>query len=692
METPHVHSPHLAPTRAALSAAAAVAVVVALTACSTFVKPTLPGETDYAVRELELTDADGGELELDWALMKTLLAVRPDAFLIPGQPYNPYRKAEDARRLVAFWQSHGYFDVTVADAEVRFDDDQGVVDITWRVDEGARYTIRDVAVRGAPDAAWTARLAERVTFGAGDAIDVQAYRWFRHGMADALRRAGYLRAEVYSRAFVDRDAKRVDWVFFVDAGPPSVVGQVTVRGNRAVATDDILARVGLTPGEPIDFDRVAQLERDLLDTGAFAAARLYADYGTEFVTGAVPPDSWIPPDTGGIIAPHRVTPAGDLLPREGLDAAVDFTVTVVESPSVQGRLGAGVNVDLERVDLFTGAEVQLRNALGSLSHLVFGGTLGYGLRWRGDLDEPAGPYGSALARWVVPGAIGRLGDLRLSLRFDERLYPGFHWRTAVAGLGLRTTLAKGATFDIEPRFRADWPVGVGAIDPTTLASLDLAEPDRTLNAELAVSLTLDGRDNGIEPMRGHLVALRAALAPGGPLGETPWLRLEADLRYLINLGPDLAIGLRAFGGWALALDDDAGVPIGARLFGGGAYGVRGFGTRRLAVYADRCQGPADDPRCQAIPVGAASLFEGSAELRWLPFRKQQGVVAFVDVGGAGAAENPFDDGVSVAVGAGLRLRLWHFPLGFDFAYRVTDVAAHGDLDRFFVFLRVGEAF
>ncbi|TNF26724.1 MAG: hypothetical protein EP329_20785 [Deltaproteobacteria bacterium] len=662
---------------------APLAFAALIAGCSSFVKDKLPGETTWSVRSLDFDEP----LELDWAVLKKTLAVRADVFLIPGQPYNPYRKAEDARRITAFWQSYGYFDVSGVAADVRFDDAAHAIDITWHVDEGPAYTIRDVAVKGAP-AGQQGALEGLIDFGAGDRVDLHAYRWHRHAMANHLRRAGWLRAEVYSRAFVDREHKRVDWVYLVDPGPKSVVGKVVVEGNRAIPTEDILARIDLEPGQPVDFTQIQDDELALLDTGAFDTARLFAEYGTEFVQDAIPPDSWIPPDTGGMIPASRVAPDGSLRPREGLDPAVDFTVHIVEAPSSTGRVSAGVGADIERFDVQAGAAVQLRNALGALHHLVFEGDVGYGLRWRGDLDQPLGVYGSALARYVHPGFLARLLDLRVTARFEEKPYPGFHWRSAFFGVGLRSTLTKGLYVDVEPRLRLDWPVGVGTLDPAVRERLDLGDGSDTLNAELAASLTWDARDNGLEALRGHLVALRAAWAPGGALGDTPWLRLEADLRYLINLNADLAIGLRAAGGWALALDDAAGVPIGARLFGGGAYGLRGFGTRRLAAYAERCQGT----DCQDIPVGAASLFESAVELRWLPYRQQFGVVAFVDLGGAGEDANPFDDGVSVATGLGLRVRTWSIPLAIDFAYRVTDVPAYGDLDRFFVFARIGEAF
>jgi outer membrane protein assembly factor BamA len=129
----------------------------------------------------------------------------------------------------------------------------------------------------------------------------------------------------------------------------------------------------------------------------------------------------------------------------------------------------------------------------------------------------------------------------------------------------------------------------------------------------------------------------------------------------------------------------------AGVIGGGAWGMRGSGAKRLSLYRETCRSESD---CQTIPVGASSLFEGSMELRWLPFRKQVGAVAFLDVGGVGHGMNPFEDAVELAVGAGLRVRLWHFPVGLDLSWRPTDDAIFqgSDLDSFLVFLRLGEAF
>ncbi|MBL8784386.1 MAG: BamA/TamA family outer membrane protein [Deltaproteobacteria bacterium] len=671
-----------------------LAASVALSACSPFVKPELPGESKYSVKKVVFPD----DITLSPKPLMQLLSVRADAFLIPGQPYNPWRQAEDRRRIDAFWKNFGYFDVSVQKAEVTFDEPDQSATITWKLTEGPRYKVRSIAIKNAPPG-HEAALTHLLPFHVGDGVDLQTYRVQRHFLADHLRDAGFLRAEVYSRAFVDRDAKQVDWVYFVDYGPATRVGSIEVFGNHAVSKEAILDRAGFEVGDPVDLHTLRKRELDLMDLGAFAIARIFPSVGTEFEAGAVPYETWIPPDTGGVLTQAQVDAQGQLVPRT-LSSDLAMRIEVAEAPSTQVRLKLGANLDPERFDPYVGTRLLFRNALGELNHLAFEGQAGYGIRWRGDVDEPLGVYGSARLEWLRPGTIGRTGDLRLALAFDEQLFPGFHWRTASVGLGLRTLIDTGLFFDLEPRLRWDAGVGLGAL---ATAFDDVAEPadpgKGSLAGEARASLVWDTRNDGVEAIDGHLVALRAALAP---VGDHTWFKGELDLRFFLKLNADMGIGLRAQAGWVKGLRDGAagGVPVGLRLFGGGAWGMRGFGTQRLSLYGVGCGGAAGDdaagnPRCRSLPIGASSLFEGGIDFRWLPFRKQFGVVAFADVGGVGQGANPFGDAVEAAFGLGLRVRLWHIPIALDVAYRVTDdamVSGNDDLDQALVFLRIGEAF
>jgi outer membrane translocation and assembly module TamA len=120
--------------------------------------------------------------------------------------------------------------------------------------------------------------------------------------------------------------------------------------------------------------------------------------------------------------------------------------------------------------------------------------------------------------------------------------------------------------------------------------------------------------------------------------------------------------------------------------------MRGFGRDRLSPAA--CIDSMDG-MCEEALVGGMSLFEGSLEARYLPFRKQIGLAAFTDIGGAGSQANPFATGVSTAFGVGGRLRTWYVPISIDLSYRLleeSELTSPDTLDPYLVFFRIGEAF
>lgn len=642
-----------------------ILAAVAIVACRGPNYPVVPGDTAEGISKVTIVPREGETLGVDYKVLIGNLGLRAKTLLLPQRGWNPYRLAEDRRRVEAYLMEHGRYEATVDEPRLAWNSAHTQVAVTWPVHEGPAYTIGSVELRGAPEEL-AGELHAAVTFGPGDPVDMVEYRQLRLELAHVLQAHGFAHARGYSRAFVDRNAKTVAWFFYLDPGPATTIGTLRVEGNDHVATAAVLERAGLAPGQPFSTTEARRAELALLDTGSFASV--------EVVTNADVPNLPEFPELGGILAPDQISADGTLVPRP-LPADLAVRVVVVESPRRQLRTELGVEADPTRIDAFTGARVVLRDALGEQHHVVVEGSAGYG--WIvGDDHRAEGVYGSALIQYLHSLDVT---DLRLTARWRDVLYPDALLRELAAGPGFHRTLAPGVFVEGDAWFRfgrqLDQPML--AMAPAELA---LAPAQDSKGVELAASVIADRRDDRVEPQRGWFLGATASYSPGGPLGDHRWLALQGDARGFVSLSRAWSLGLRASGGW-VGLAGDGGIPLGPRLFGGGAYGMRGFGRDRLS------------PNVGGVLVGGRSLVESSIELRWLPFRKQVGAATFVDVGEAGAGANPFEAGVAVAAGAGFRLRLWYVPIALDLAYRIVDTTGTSlAWDRVLGFVRVGEAF
>lgn len=638
--------------------------VVAVVACRGPNYPAVPGDTDLHIAKVTIAARPGEQLTLDYGVLITNLGLRAKSLILPEHGWNPFRLAEDRRRIDAYLKENGRYDDEVDEPQVAWDASHTHATIAWTVHEGEAYTIGAVELRGAPPEL-EPKLRARIPFGPGDKIVMYDYRVLRVALANMLQDAGYGHARGYSRTFVDRAAKKVTWVYYVDPGPPTTIKSLSVEGNAHVPAQSVLERAGLVAGGKFSTQDTRRAELALLDTGAFASVNIVSDADVPHL-----PEF---PEFGGVLAPEQVSADGELVPRR-LPSEVAVRIVVVEAPQTRVRYELGIEGDPTRIDAFTGARAVLRNLFASQHHLVVEGNVGYG--WIvGDDHLADGVYGAAQLQYVHSLDAT---DLRLTARYRDVLYPSAVLREVVAGPGLHRVLAPGVFVDGDAFLRFGQQRQFDPMNPSP--DLELAADRDATGLVVDAQVIADRRDDRVEPTRGWLLGATGEYSPGGPLGDHRWLQLTGDARGFLPIGGPFSIGLRASGGWVGGANE-RGIPLGPRLFGGGAYGLRGFGRDRLS------------PRVGEVYVGARSLVESSMELRWLPYRKQVGAAAFVDLGETGTGDNPFASGIALAAGAGLRIRLWYLPVAIDVAYRILDESHAGAAwDRLLAFVRVGEAF
>jgi outer membrane protein insertion porin family len=181
----------------------------------------------------------------------------------------------------------------------------------------------------------------------------------------------------------------------------------------------------------------------------------------------------------------------------------------------------------------------------------------------------------------------------------------------------------------------------------------------------AFSLVHDGRDDPLEPRRGHFASGDVQLSLE-QLGGDPFVKgffqaatyRRLDARTLLALGGRLGLA-RTFG-----RDVPLRLPLPDRFFAGGDYSLRGFATDSVGPVEQTADG-------RLVPTGGNALLLGNVELR-RDLGRRFTLAAFTDAGNVYSlvSEMRLSD-IRYSAGLGLRYRSALGPVRVDFGVKLN---------------------
>lgn len=153
-----------------------------------------------------------------------------------------------------------------------------------------------------------------------------------------------------------------------------------------------------------------------------------------------------------------------------------------------------------------------------------------------------------------------------------------------------------------------------------------------------------------------------------------YAKIDADIRYHVNIGKDKKIAARVFAGYGHAYGNSEVLPFIKQYFSGGPFSVRAFRIRSLGP--GTFSGDASDNSAFFDQIGNIRL-EANIEYRFPLFSYLKGAV-FADAGNVWLSnENPalpggeftsdFMNQLGIGAGIGLRVDVQGFVIRFDFA-------------------------
>ncbi|MFO7559831.1 MAG: outer membrane protein assembly factor BamA [Desulfobacterales bacterium] len=228
----------------------------------------------YRIKQVEIK----GNRSFSDARLKMRLDTWHSSFLPGGMGRFIKKKLdEDLKKLTLFYRDKGYADVMVK-LQVEKDPDSGEVFIGFVIEEGPRYEIEFVGNSRFWD--WTLK-EDLILFGEGNRKDLGIRRSVRN-IKDRYQGAGYADCTIqidsdYEKS-LQESVRKVRLI--IEEGPKSIVENVAVEGNLAVAESEIRNQILTSPSGLFSG---GEFVLRTLDEDIRSIVSLYLKYGYVYV-------------------------------------------------------------------------------------------------------------------------------------------------------------------------------------------------------------------------------------------------------------------------------------------------------------------------------------------------------------------------------------------------------------------------
>lgn len=204
------------------------------------------------------------------ARLKTQIRSKPGYFWLIKGEVNRDEIDEDINRLTAYYRGLGFFSARIG-RYLEFNESNNWLTLTFVIDEGPRYTIRDVSFVGntkfsSEELAGAVNLHPGAFFNQADMLHDEA------AIRDTYGSVGYIFADANADPRFLEEPGQLDLVYDVREGFRCRVGKIIPRiegefPHTRITT--VLNRMSLTPGDIVDIRELRASERRLQLSGLF---------------------------------------------------------------------------------------------------------------------------------------------------------------------------------------------------------------------------------------------------------------------------------------------------------------------------------------------------------------------------------------------------------------------------------------
>jgi len=429
---------------------------------------------------------------------------------------------QDAERVAAFYQNHGFLEAKVGEPIVEQQEDE--LFVTFPIDEGPRFRVGTVDIEGDLIKSKEEMLAE-LKIRDEEYLNRQVLRDDVTRLTDLYGEQGYAFAEVNPRVNKASGDNRVDVVLRVDKGAMASINRVEIQGNTRTRDNVIRRDLKVEEGGRFDSKAIRTSTQKLKRLGFF-----------EEVT---------------------VTPKPTMTENQ-----MDVVVDVKEKSTGSFQIGAGYSSS-ENV-LFMG-EISEDNIFGTGNKLSL-----------------AASTSSKSTRYNLKFTNPRLYDSQVSGSIDlfnwEREYDDFTKDSTGAAFRLGHPLFE------EVRIFYGYTISdteLSDIDYSNVSTAILQSKDINLLSMPEVGLVRDTRDKMFSPTKGSRNSINVSYA-GGPFGgDAEFTKVEASSSWYFPMFWSTVFHVKGAAGQAFENEDNK-LPVYEKFFLGGMNSIRGFESASIS--------------------------------------------------------------------------------------------------------------
>ena len=563
----------------------------------------------------------GNETFSDFALRQVISSrqVRWWAFLSSVDKYDESRLDYDARLLRQFYLGRGYANIEIKRAQGGLLADRSGFALTFEIDEGTRYKLRDVSFTSQITDIDVSKFRDDIPLEKGDWYNVKGLEQGLLNVTNSLGNLGYAFVDVRPQVTPDTDSNELDIEISIGEGRKNYIERIEVVNNSRTRDTVIRRELEVVEGDPYNQLKLDKSLRNIKNLGFFRTVDISTVRGTA---------------DDQTIAKINVEE----------QSTGDFSIGVGYSSLDKSTVSLGINE---------------RNFLGS----------GRGLKLSSSLSESRSDYRLGLSE---PYFLDR--DLHGSAEiFNERLENS---TLTTKSTGVNLGVAFDAADDYYHRIGYELSSADSTQSSTKATSLTGEENKDLLRSALSYTIGRSTLDNRFDPTEGYLYELDETVSGLG--GDVTFMKTSVRASYFKPLNfNSFILGVRGRAGFVDGLGEK--VTQSARFYLGGRT-VRGFDSSGIGPRDTGANSAVGGNYMYSATAEVVSSYGLSEDLgvRWTVF-SDIGSVWDTDYPSGVTGAN--DDSLRQSVGVGFLWDTAVGPLTFYWADAVSK-SSHDQLKRF----------